>query len=112
MDEKTYNAIFEMLHAALRSKDEDERELAVDLAQMAVKYTEERASWNWLTLEERDARDGGRTKMHNRLIDCFNIFLRYEVTKGRQNIDMSIYDRKTIGDTANRLVCDLAIAQR
>lgn len=114
MNEEIYLSIFNMVLRSLKSKDdEDEKELAMDLADAALIYTAERASWNWLSLEERDANDGARTRKHNHLIDCFNIYLRYESKKyGTELIDLSVYDRKTIGDMGNHLICDLAIAQR
>lgn len=114
MNEELYTNILNMVLRGLKSKDdEDEKELAKDLAEAALNYTAERASWNWLTLEERDANDGARTRKHNHMIDCFNIYLRYESKKyGTEMIDLGIYDRKTIGDMGNRLICDLAIAQR
>ncbi len=113
MEVKEYNQILDMVHAALKSSDEDEKELSMDLVKAALVYTEERLSWNWMTLEERDANDGARTREHNYMIDCFNIFLRYEAKfHNKEMIDLSSYDRKTIGDMGNRLIADLAIAQR
>lgn len=114
MDEKLYRTLFNYVHQGLHSKDdEDEKELAYELAQAAIKYTVERASWNWLTLEERDVNDGARTRMHNHMIDTFNILFRYEAKKrGAEPFDFYSIDRKIVGDMGNRLVADLAIAQR
>lgn len=113
MEVKEYERIFELVHAALGSSDEDEKDLSMDLVKAAFAYTEERLSWNWLTLEEKDANDAARTRKHDHMIDCFNIFLRYEANfRNTEIIDLGIYDRKAIGDMGNQLIADLAISQR
>ena len=113
MNETIYIKILNMVYSAFSSEDDDEKEIAIELAKSALKYTEERLSWNWLSFEDKDANNESRTRIHNRLIDCFNIFLRYEArTHNTEFIDLSNCDRKTIGDIGNRLVSDLAIYQR
>jgi len=112
MDETLYRKLLEMVKMALSSGDEDEKELATDLVKAAIKYTGIRASWNYMSINERALDDANRTACHNRLIDCFNIFLRYEGKTGKGTIDMTGYNRKVVGDVGNRLVCDLAIMMR
>lgn len=114
MEEKMYEKLFELVYRGLHSKDdEDEKELACDAVNAAIKYTIERVSWNWLSLEEKDANDGARTRMHNHMIDTFNIYFRYEAKKnGGEEFDFYSIDRKTVGDMGNRLIADLAMTQR
>lgn len=112
MNEDLYQKLYNLVLLALDSHDPDEKELVTDLIESAIKYTTIRANWNLFSLSEKVADDAHRTACHNHLIDSFNIFLRYESKLGRDNIDMTCYDRKTVGDVGNHIVYDLAVRMR
>lgn len=105
-------AIVELCLKTRWSEDETEKELLEDMIKCALKYTQFRVEWNFWGPVERDANNNYRTSCHNRFIDALNIFLRYERGLGKEVTDISGYDRKTIGDIANELICAFAIAQR
>lgn len=112
MGEELYQRLYYLVLVALESSDGDENEIVRDLIESAIKYTQIRASWNLMSLADKVADDSHRTACHNHLIDAFNIFLRYEKSIGRDDIDMTGYDRKTVGDVGNRIVYDLAVRMR
>ena len=111
---KEHEEIIEICLNARCSADEDEAMLLRDLLERALKYTRFRVEWNFYTPAERDGNNDYRTSCHNSFIDALNIFLRYE-RRIHENLaipDLTGYDRKEIGDIANELVCQFAIAMR
>lgn len=102
---------FALVESALSGSDEDAKELAQDMCEVAFRYTKYRFDWNFMSNEERAKQDSFRTSAHNRTIDAINIFLRY-MGKSTQVPDISDWGRKEYGDLANELVSFLAIRQR
>ena len=112
MTNGNYELIKKLLLQASESKDEDEYDLAKDLFEAALSYTEYRYNEHFYSAEKRISEDGNRTIAHNHYMDSLNIFLRYEKTLDKRVPDITGYDRKTLGDFANQLVADLAILRR
>lgn len=110
--EEQYKSVLHLVVSALASEDDAEKELMEDMVKSAFKYTEHRLNSNFYSLEQKLEQDKYRTSAHNRYMDALNIFLRYEKSLGKEIPDITGYDRKMIGDIANRLVSDLAIRQR
>ena len=107
----TATQICELLTKALAG-NEDEKELAADLLNSAIKYTSIRCTWNLYSMDEKNDQDKYRTSVHNRTIDAINIFLRYESTLGASVPNLTDLDRKSYGDIANMIVALMAMEQR
>lgn len=104
--------IWSLLEQTLTGNDDTEKELAIDLAKAAYKYTQFRVLWNFYSIEEKAEQDRYRTSAHNAYMDCLRIFLRYEQRLGKSVPNITESDRKTLGDIGNYLTYKLAVLQR
>lgn len=59
-------------------------ELYDDLIAQATRYADYRANWTLWSDEKKREADSGRSKCHDRLIDCFNILERYLKKIGKE----------------------------
>ncbi len=112
MFEENEQNLFYLVSQAVTSKEELEKAFARELIITALNYTKVRVEWNLYSFAERAENDRSRTATHDRFVDTLNIFLRYEKSLSKEVPDFSKYDRKSLGDVANYLVCQLAIAKR
>lgn len=96
-----------MLPNALSGEDEDNKELAADLLNAAIKYAKYRMDWAIHDSTWKIENDKYRTSAHNRFMDCLNIFLRYN-----KHCTLEKYDRKDLGDIACYLAYAAAISER
>ena len=92
--------------------DETSAELSKDVKTAAIKYTKFRMDWEFYTTEEKAEQDKYRTSSHNAFIDALTIFLRYCAKNGKTEIQITEYDRKTLGDMACVLSLLIAISNR
>ncbi len=112
MFEENDQNLFCLVNQAITSEDNLEESFAKELIIAAFNYTKVRVEWNLYSLAEKAENDSYRTSSHNRFIDTLNIFLRYEKSLSKEVPNFSKYDRKALGDVANFLVCQLALAKR
>lgn len=96
-----------MLPNVLSGEDEDNKELATDLLNAAIKYAKYRMDWATHDNIWKMENDKYRTSAHNRFMDCLNIFLRYN-----KRSTLEKYDRKDLGDIACYLAYAAAISER
>ena len=96
-----------MLPNVLSGEDEDNRELATDLLNAAIKYVKYRMDWATHDNIWKMENDKYRTSAHNRFMDCLNIFLRYN-----KRSPLEKYDRKDLGYIACYLAYAAAISER
>ncbi len=94
------------------STDPDTSELAIDVLKSAIRYTKYRMDFAINDNAWKMENDKYRTSAHNRFMDCLNIYLRYLKNSGMKVIDLSEYDRKTLGDIACYIAYKAAILQR
>lgn len=96
-----------MLPNALSGEDEDNKELAADLLNAAIKYAKYRMDWAIHDSTWKIENDKYRTSAHNRFMDCLNIFLRYNKMPLEKE-----FGRKDLGDIACYLAYAAAISER
>lgn len=94
------------------STDPDTSELAIDVLKSAIRYVKYRMDFAINDNAWKMENDKYRTSAHNRFMDCLNIYLRYLKNSGMKVIDLSEYDRKTLGDIACYIAYKAAILQR
>jgi len=85
-----------------------------DLYRKALDYAHIRATWAFLSTEERLEKDRGRTLAHNAFIDACNILSRNMAKAMEDNAWRALLtdERKTIGDFACWLHALVAIEMR
>ena len=86
------------------------QELLSDVFTLAKQYSDIRYNWFFMSREEKNEKDAGRSMKHDRFIDSLNILNRY-LTKNFLSeyvIEVSS-DRKVVGDFANQLVYEIEI---
>jgi hypothetical protein len=88
--------------------------LLTDVIRAAIRYSQIRAEWMLMTIEERRDVDARRTAAHNAFIDALNILSRAMKKSGQNNEWRKLLgdDRKEIGDFACFLVAHLGILAR
>ncbi len=64
--------------------EETALELYDDIISQSTKYADYRANWTLWSNEKKIEADPGRSKCHDRLIDCFNILERYLKKIGKE----------------------------
>jgi hypothetical protein len=89
-------------------------ELLADVLRAAIRYSQLRAEWMLMTIEERREIDARRTAAHNAFIDALNILSRAMKKAGQDNEWRRLLgdDRKEIGDFACFLTAHLGILAR
>lgn len=110
-------------------KEEDFKDCWEEMIRNAIQYSEDRANWNFMSIEEKLDRDASRSAKHNLLIGDFIILERIfkingwnsqtwtkllflkEEKENRTSADVTEY-RKRIGDFANYLVFVYMISAR
>ena len=111
------NELFEQCYSEIKKNseiDDTTRELWFCLLSKAIEYTEWRARWSIMSMEEKMEKDDSRTSCHNSLITHFNMLSRYLDSIGiihswRSNIGDY---RKDIGDFGNYIVFREALNNR
>ena len=88
--------------------------LLTDVIRAAIRYSQIRAEWLLMTVEERREVDVRRTTAHNAFIDALNVLSRAMKKAGQDNEWRRLLgdDRKEIGDFACFLVAHLGILAR
>lgn len=88
--------------------------LLTDVFRAAIRYSQIRAEWMLMTVEERREVDARRTAVHNAFIDALNILSRAMKKAGLDNEWRRLLgdDRKEIGDFACFLTAHLGILAR
>ena len=112
MNKETYETIMLLVVDGLNSANSDTLELAADVLKSAIRYTKYRMDFAINDNSWKMENDGYRTSAHNHFMDCLNIYLRYLKNSGMKVIDLSEYDRKTLGDIACYIAYKAAILQR
>jgi hypothetical protein len=99
------------VYEALKSGDEH---LRLQLLRTAIRYTNMRVEWLFMTSAERLEVDRQRTAAHNAFIDAVNILSRSMGQSGQDNSWRQVLgeNRKDIGDFACFLVAHLGILAR
>lgn len=99
------------VYEAMKSGDEL---LRMQVLRSAIRYTNMRTEWNFMTVPERLEADKQRTSAHNALIDAINVLSRSMAKAGQSNEWRRLLtdDRKVIGDFACYLVAHLGILAR
>jgi hypothetical protein len=99
------------VYEAMKAGDAD---LLTDVLRAAIRYSQIRAEWMLMTIEERREVDARRTAAHNAFIDALNILSRAMKKAGQDNEWRRLLgdDRKEIGDFACFLVAHLGILAR
>ena len=89
-------------------------DLLEDVLRAAIRYSQIRAEWMLMTVEERREVDARRTAAHNAFIDALNILSRAMKKAGQDNEWRRLLgdDRKEIGDFACFLVAHLGVLAR
>ena len=95
-------------------KNDESFEMWQDLFKKAIEYTNIRAKWSLMSMEEKVENDAYRTACHNSFINSLKIYVRYLKQLG---IELSAnelieQDRKIIGDFANYIVFREAVNNR
>lgn len=105
-----YNSTVQV-YEAIKAGDTD---LLTDVLRAAIRYSQIRAEWILLTIEERHEVDARRTAAHNAFIDALNILSRAMKKAGQDNEWRRLLgdDRKEIGDFACFLVAHLGVLAR
>lgn len=95
-------------------KDEDSKELWDELLGKAIEYTNWRAKWSLMTVQEKLDKDPSRTSCHDSLIVKFNQLSRYLDSIGVEHGWRKAIgeQRKDIGDFANYIVFREAVSNR
>jgi hypothetical protein len=86
-----------------------------DMYELALKYAQIRARWNFLDEEERGAQSRTRSAVHDAFIDSCNILSRAILKEGSGDSEWRRIlgkDRKEIGDFACYLTCLLGLTAR
>ncbi len=112
MNDNIFENIMLLVIDGTNSTDPDTSELAIDVLKSAIRYTKYRMDFAINDNSWKMENDGYRTSAHNRFMDCLNIYLRYLKNSGMKVIDLSEYDRKTLGDIACYIAYKAAILQR
>ncbi len=88
--------------------------LLADVLRTAIRYSQIRAEWLLMTVEERHETDARRTAAHNAFIDALNILSRAMKKAGQDNEWRRLLgdDRKDLGDFACFLVAHLGVLAR
>jgi hypothetical protein len=99
------------VYEALKSGDDH---LRLQLLRTAIRYTNMRVEWLFMTSAERLEVDRQRTAAHNAFIDAVNILSRAMGQAGQDNSWRQVLgeNRKDIGDFACFLVAHLGILAR
>ena len=99
------------VYEALKSGDEH---LRLQLLRTAIRYTNMRVEWLFMTSAERLEVDRQRTAAHDAVIDAVNILSRSMRQAGQDNSWREVLgdNRKDIGDFACYLVAHLGILAR
>ncbi|NTW23959.1 MAG: hypothetical protein HGA37_04615 [Lentimicrobium sp.] len=108
MNEQFFLPLFQVVDATSLKK------LSGNFYKLAIRYTEVRAQWNFMSMEDKIVSNDERTRLHNTLIDSLNILSRNMANAGEQTAWRKTLgdDRKVIGDFACYVVAWLGIRQR
>lgn len=112
MNDNIFENIMLLVIDGTNSTDPDTSELAIDVLKSAIRYAKYRMDFAINDNAQKMENDKYRTSAHNRFMDCLNIYLRYLKNSGMKVIDLSEYDRKTLGDIACYIAYKAAILQR
>ena len=112
MNDNIFENIMLLVIDGTNSTDPDTSELAIDVLKSAIRYAKYRMDFAINDNAWKMENDKYRTSAHNRFMDCLNSYLRYLKNSGMKVIDLSEYDRKTLGDIACYIAYKAAILQR
>lgn len=101
-----------ILHLITTRQEGDAEELRRDVLERAFRYVDYRFHWELYSREEKAERDRYRTSAHNAFMDAVNIYVRYLNQINGTEYEGLGTDRKTNGDLACRIVCEIAIQNR
>ena len=106
--------LFRLIEKHMKPNDSDFMELYSAFIKSAVKYSQIRAEWYLMEIDEKVQKDSFRTILHNSFIDSCNILSRY---MNNMKLDSSWRerlgdDRKRIGDFACYISAILGIKSR
>ena len=89
-------------------------ELWQNLLNKAIEYTNIRAKWSLMSMEEKADNDSYRTACHDSFINNLKMYIRYlnDLAGALAAIDLIEEDRKALGDFANYIVFREAINNR
>ena len=108
-NEKYYNEIIDNIH-----KDDESFELWQNLLNKAIEYTNIRAKWSLMSMNEKVENDAYRTACHDSFINSLKMYVRYLKQLGINLLanELIEQDRKTIGNFANYIVFREAIKNK
>ncbi len=106
---KYYNGIVENCH-----EDDEAFDMFQHLLNRAIEYSNIRAKWSLMSIEEKNEKDSYRTACHESFINSLKIYLRYLDKLGIKLLASELIemDRKIIGDFANYIVFAEAVKNR
>lgn len=104
--------IYHIMDENIDRTDKDILDLYNRMLQKAIRYSNIRAEWNFLSREKKMETDEYRTIVHNGFISSIDIIARIEKETGSQWRKRLTDDRKRIGDFACYLALFLAIDAR
>jgi len=108
MNEQFFLPLFQVVDASSLKKLRD------NFYKLAIRYSQVRARWNFMSVEEKIESNDERTRLHNTLIDSLNILSRNMAKAGEDTTWHRTLgeNRKVIGDFACYVVAWLGIRQR